>query len=89
MAIAHPAAFTMKPVAGPCVLSLQIVMVGPIGDEYGESAKHLLEKGGPGWCRLCWWCCGCGWGCCCGWGRGCGWGWSIASACNGRVIDWV
>lgn len=25
--------------------SLQIVMVGPIGDEIGEQAKHKLEKG--------------------------------------------
>lgn len=24
----------------------QIAMVGPIGDEYGEQAKHMLEKGG-------------------------------------------
>jgi len=24
----------------------QLVMVGPIGDEYGEQSKHLLEKGG-------------------------------------------
>lgn len=43
----------------PAAALLQIVMVGPIGDEIGEQAKHKLEKGAAaagllaGWQTVC------------------------------------
>ena len=44
-----PAGANAMLITHTCLLScsgLQLVMVGPIGDEYGEQAKHMLEKGG-------------------------------------------